>query len=103
MFQQKGEFLWNGKPAEVRIPGPGTEPRKIEEVAPDEITKALVQIVRQEIGISRSSLVSTTARALGYGRMGGRVAESIEEGLDELLGKQTLTTYGDQILIKPDG
>lgn len=102
MFQQRGEFLWNGKQVEVRIPAPGAEPRKIEEVAPEEIMKALVQIVRQEIGISRSSLVSTTARALGYGRMGGRVAESIEEGLNELLRKETLMTYGDQILAKSD-
>jgi very-short-patch-repair endonuclease len=101
MFQLKGHFLWSNEGVVPRIPGPGDDPRPIEEVSSEEIGAVLEVIVEKEIGISRDSLVRTTARILGYDRSGSRVEERIGEAIDRLFTNGRFSSYGEQITIKP--
>ena len=101
MFQLKGEFLWSNDGVAPRVPGPGDDPRPIEEVSSEEIGAALEIIVEREIGISRDSLVRTTARVFGYDRSGSKVEERISEAIDRLFSNGRFSLYGEQITLKP--
>ncbi len=100
VFRLQGEFLWSDNDVIPRVPRPGDNPRPIEEVAVEEIGAAVEVIVEREIGISRDSLVKTTARILGYDRSGAKVESRIGEAIDNLLANGRFSLYGEQITLK---
>jgi hypothetical protein len=101
MFKLKDDFLWSNDGVVPRVPGPSDDPRPIEEVSYEEIGAVLEVIVEKEIGISRDSLVRTTARVLGHDRAGSKVEERIGEAIDRLFTNGRFSSYGEQITIKP--
>jgi very-short-patch-repair endonuclease len=101
MFRAKGDFLWIDDLVVPRVPRPGDDPRPIDEVPLEEIGAALEIIVEKEIGISRDSLLKTTARVIGYDRSGARVEARIGEAIDNLFSSGRFSSYGEQITLKP--
>jgi very-short-patch-repair endonuclease len=101
MFRAKGDFLWSDDNVVPRVPRPGDDPRPIEEIPSEEIGAALEVIVQKEIGISRDSLLKTTARIFGYDRSGAKVEARISDAIDLLLASGRFGSYGEQITLKP--
>jgi very-short-patch-repair endonuclease len=101
MFRAKGDFLWIDDSVVPRVPRPDDGPRQIDEVPLEEIGAALEIIVEKEIGISRDSLLKTTARVLGYDRSGAKVEARIGEAIDNLFSIGRFSSYGQQITLKP--
>lgn len=99
LFQKNGEFLWSGNSVLPRVPEYGESPRPIEEIAIEEIMTAVEIIVKKEIGITRESLISTTARVFGYNRTGANIEDRINAAIQQLLQKGLFSTYGDQIIL----
>lgn len=73
-----------------RIPREGNTPRTIEQISPDEIKAMMTEIVRQTYGISRDNLLITTARELGYKRVGSTITMILKADLCELLESEKI-------------
>ncbi len=99
LFADKDEFLWSDDKVFARVPGLGDEPRPIEEVSLEEIRAALEVIVEQEMGISRDSLLKTTARTFGYDRAGAKVEARISQAIDQLFTSGRFILYREQITL----
>jgi very-short-patch-repair endonuclease len=74
-IRKRGEFLWldGVKTIMPRRCAPGSQLRRVEHVAPEEIEAAVLLVVRMSGGISSEELIPEIARVLGYGRTGSKI------------------------------
>lgn len=88
----KREFVWTkeltGKPFDIfRIPEEGDQKsRSAEEICPEEIANAAVQVLIQNISMGQEDLLRETAKVFGITRIGNKVRLSFDAGI-ELLNK----------------
>jgi hypothetical protein len=68
----------------VRRPGPGQEPRPIEEIAPEEIAKAAYLNLKNALSLTEDDWVLLTARVLGFPRVTERVKRRILAATERL-------------------
>lgn len=82
----RDDFIWSSEPVEVavRLPEPGQEPRAIEEIAIEEIARAVYLNLRHALSLTEQDLVAQTARLLGYPRVGERAKRRIGASLTHL-------------------
>lgn len=92
---RRGEFLRPHAMKEGRIRESG--PRKISEVAPEEIADGVVAFLELAFAISRESLITAIAREFGYDRTGTYVAAGIGKVIDSLISDGILVDIGGQI------
>ena len=78
-------YLIPRPPICARMPAPGEAPRRIEHIAPDEISAAMRGIIAGTFGITPEALMSETVRALGYDRAGPRITAALEKAYARLL------------------
>lgn len=98
-IHRRGEFLWRTADEEVipRRPVRGDTPRRIGEIADEEIAAAIEWLLQQQMGMPRAEVVRQTARALGYDRVGHHVQRRIDGAVAWLLDKERLTQPGNVI------
>ena len=80
-------YLIPRPPICARMPAPGEAPRRIEHIAPDEISAAMRGIIAGTFGITPEALMSETVRALGYDRAGPRITAALEKAYAGLLSE----------------
>jgi hypothetical protein len=82
-FVRKGKFLWpkgmSVAPVRQRV---DEVDRDIEAICQEEIGQAAVLALRLEYGMNRKDLVIQSARLLGFGNVGSRVAEAVEKAIE---------------------
>lgn len=84
----KREFVWTkdltDKPYNgFRIPNENDPKlRSAEEICPEEIANAALQVLTLHISISQDDLARETARVFGITRLGNKVRSSLEEGIE---------------------
>jgi very-short-patch-repair endonuclease len=67
-------------------------------IGPQDIRQAILTVLEKEFGMSAEALVQRTARFLGFGRTGRRIAEDIEEQIEALLRQQRICRDGNGAL-----
>ncbi len=85
----RGDFLYaptaaGEAPPAVRRPGE-TTPRALEHVAPEELSEAVLLLVRALLSVSEDALVRETARLYGFQRAGGQIASVVSRVVDGLV------------------
>ncbi len=93
------EFLWRPADDEVtpRHPKRGETPRRISEIAREEVAAAIEWVLRQHMGMPREEVVRQVARGLGYDRVGHHVQRHIDGTVAWLLEGQRLVQRGQVI------
>ena len=81
----------------VRIPANGEKPRDIELVPTPELKEAIKIIVSKSYGISRTGLITETARSLCYNRTGPRITGAINEAIDDLYREKAIKEIEEHI------
>lgn len=82
-----------------RIPAEGDKPRNIDCIHPTELKLALVFIASKSFGATRESLITDTARALGFKRTTDIVNASLNHQIDLLLHNETLIDNEGKIVL----
>ncbi len=82
-----------------RIPTEGEKPRNIDCIHPTELKLALVFIASKSFGATRESLITDTARALGFKRTTDIVNASLNHQIDQLLHNGTLIDNNGKIVL----
>lgn len=71
---EAGKILWSDKPSSekicpfYRVPLPEEKPRKATDIAVQEAARAVIDTAEAQYGIPRESLITETAKALGFSR-----------------------------------
>lgn len=84
---QRDGFLWPAamQNALLRVPKPGEEARRADEICPQEWGEAAAHCLREAFGMEREELVVQTARLMGFARTGVQVRAAVGVGVDLLL------------------
>ncbi len=99
------DFLWPTGCSPIdydkfRIPGEEERSRREpEDIPPEEVANAVIRILREQVGISKDSLVTETARLLGYQRTGPSVRKSIVAGIAHVVSTGKAVELEDRINI----
>jgi very-short-patch-repair endonuclease len=98
-IHRQGEFLWRAASgrATPRRPSFGEGPRRIAEIAAEEIAGAIEWVLQQQMGMPREEVVRQVARELGYDRVGHQVQRHIDAAVTGLLRRGPLVEHGDVI------
>lgn len=72
--------------------------RKIEYVAPEELSSALLEIVRQSFSIDNASAISAALNLLGFGRATANISAAMQERLDSMINKGLIKLEGNRLL-----
>ena len=98
---KRGSFLWppglTDIPVRRPIMGSKETERKLEEIPPEEIAKALMLVVQYAFGISQDSLITETARLFEINHTGENVKETIEKILEKLVNAKKLVSSNNII------
>ncbi len=93
---RKERFLWPAGEMEVtfRVPRPGTKPRSIEQVPPEEIDSAVLQVIKNSRGIQADDAVPEARKLLGYERARDQIKGAIEAAVQRLLASGQVIEQG---------
>ena len=94
--RRRSDFLYAAEdaPVAVRRPAGGVQ-RDIDEIAPEELAGCVLLVVDAYLGIDREALVKEVSRALGWQRLG----EKIAAGLDPVVA----ALVADGVLVAEEG
>ncbi|HMS18560.1 MAG TPA: DUF3320 domain-containing protein, partial [Planctomycetota bacterium] len=87
----RGDFLWSRDqdPAALdtyRVASGGSgSPRTLDEIAPEEIAVAALEVLEASVAMPREALLLDTARVFGVARMGTKVRSALDRGVAVLL------------------
>jgi very-short-patch-repair endonuclease len=87
----RGDFLWyrDQDPAALdtyRVASGGSgSPRTLDEIAPEEIAVAALEVLEASVAMPREALLLDTARVFGVARMGTKVRSALDRGVAVLL------------------
>ncbi len=84
--------------AGARLAGPDAR-RETSEVPLEEIANAAASVLRASIALEHDELVKLTARALGFARLGEKVAEHMTQGVAVLVKSGSARRDGDKIVL----
>ncbi len=99
--KQRGQMLWRLDQDPSTYPGfrvAGADARRDpSEIAVEEIANAAAFALRTNVAMPYDDLVKQTARTLGFGRTGERVAERMGEGIQLLVASGRARREGERI------
>lgn len=99
LVKRQGAFLWSpnmDRPV-ARAADEQGEVRRIQEVAPEEIQEAVLEVLRVGFAMADEDLTITVARYLGYDRLGSHVQDAITTAIKHLLASGHIARVGNQI------
>ena len=102
VLRRAGDILW--LPAMVQPPlrnraGLPTVARSLELVAPEELTQAMLQVIRESYGIEPTELPGAVVRLLGLSRITDDSREQLELLLEQLLRDGTVVVQNNHVFI----
>jgi very-short-patch-repair endonuclease len=102
----KRDFVWTKEltrnPCKgFRIPGEGDpKSRTAEEIAPEEIANAAVQVLTLNISMGKDDLARETAKVFGITRLGSKVRPFIDEGIELLIKHDGCRVDGENLVAR---
>ena len=101
-------FFWNEQETIYsvcpfyRVPGIGEKPRKASDIAVQEAARAVIDVAEAQFGLPRESLITETAKALGFSRTASNTDcyKLCEKAVDFAFNKDALS-IDDNGFIKP--
>jgi len=69
------------------------------DIAPEEVSVAVKEILEQQISLSKEDLVKETSQLFGFGRLGTIVEASMLRGIDTAIKRGFAKNDGDRIVI----
>ena len=97
-------FLWQALQdptayTTYRLPAKETEKREAEDLPPEEVAACMAALLAQQMSLPRPDLRKEAARILGYSRMGSKVEEAMEAGVEVGLAGRLLTERDGRIYL----
>lgn len=105
---ERGGFLYLSGQTEgririrARVPADGQEPRSIDQISPEEIRDAILEIIKFAFGLSTRDLIAETARAFGFARTSSRIRQCLRDICSEMLDEGILREADGKICIRED-
>jgi very-short-patch-repair endonuclease len=98
-IDQRHDFLWkkDEKTANVRIPSEDSVIRKIEYIAPEEISVAMSTIISSSYGITEEGLYTETRRIFGFNRSGAKIVKAFDEAYQRMSDEGKIKIIDDKI------
>lgn len=102
---RSGETLLGDHPITVRVPSAEHDDsfRDIHHIPPEELTQAILALVRDARAMSEEELVNSIARLFGFKRTGAKIRQAIEDASATLLTDGDLLKATDGTLQVADG
>lgn len=72
--------------------------RDADDLPIEEIANAIIEIIRQQVSLSRTDLVREVARLFGYGRIGNNLKQAVNTAVDYAAEKNMLTLHNDRVV-----
>ena len=82
-----------------RLPANETDKRDAEDLPPEEVAACIAALLVQQLSMPRPDLVKETARIFGFARMGSKVEEAMEAGLEVGLAGRLLAEREGRIYL----
>ena len=101
--RRHGEFYWppGAEPAEYRAHRAASDDaalvRELHLIAPEELANAAAAVLRDAGSLDRAALAREVARVFGVSRVGGRVRESVDRGIDMLVASGRCEVRGERV------
>ena len=73
--------------------------RQIKYISIDEITKGMLKILLQNIGLTKEELIRETVKLFGFKRNGENIVKRMELGIKELVSTNKISINNDKILV----
>lgn len=88
-------FLWQNAPdptacSSYRLPASEADKRNAEDLPPEEVAACMAALLARQMSLPRTDPVRETARTFGYSRLGSKVEEAMEAGLEVGLSLRVL-------------
>lgn len=101
LIARRGAFFWeqNGDGVRVRRRDEGCPVTKPELIAPEEFRAAVRVTLEREFGLKRDALVPSTARTLGYSRLGTAIEAAIATAVEELIEEGAVVEDSNGFLV----
>ena len=74
--------------------------RQIKYISGDEISKGILHVLQNNIGMTTQELVTETAKAFGFKRIGPNIEENIKYAMDYLVQNGIIYTNEDKVFLK---
>jgi hypothetical protein len=101
-FLRRGEFLHlaDNRPVVIRSRAHWeSSERKLEWVAPEELDRALIDIILSGFSMSHDDAISGALRLLGFGRATAKVTAVLEERIDQLISDGRLEVREGRLVV----
>ena len=101
-FLRRGEFLHlaDNRPVVIRSRAHWeSSERKLEWVAPEELDRALIDIILSGFSMSHDDAISGALRLLGFGRATAKVTAVMEERIDQLISDRRLELREGRLVV----
>ncbi|KAB8145742.1 DUF4011 domain-containing protein [Chloroflexia bacterium SDU3-3] len=99
-IRQQGLFLWAPamEDAPIRARADTCPVLKPELIAPEELQAAVRQVLREQFGLQRDALITSTSRLLGFRRCGSALEQAISTAVEALIANGSLVRDGQGFL-----
>ena len=106
LFNKRGEFIWDSgmqqPPVRDRSALPAAS-RKLELVAPEELRRAILIVVRESYGIVPADVPNAVCRLFGFSRVTDEMSAAVGPHRDQLLREGHLALQGvNLVVVAPD-
>jgi serine/threonine protein kinase len=91
----RGEWVW--RPAQQVVAFRTGGERKAEHVAPEEVAVAARWLLEQNVALGHDDLARETAKALGFPRLGEKIAEAMRAGIAKLAADGRCVLDGERV------
>lgn len=95
----KGVFFWK----EEQVPSEYMTYRvgytTASDIAPEEVSVAVMEVLQNQISLSKEDLIRETARLFGYSRLGNIVEASMPRGITKAIERGFAREYDDRIML----
>jgi hypothetical protein len=99
--RREGEFLWPSGMTDPPVRDRGSLPapsRRIELIAPEELARAVEQVVADAFGLEPAAIPAATCRLLGFGRSSDEMRRRVDEVVQDLVARKRLELRGDHVI-----
>lgn len=103
-IKKQGDFLYSTHSLEPRLRSRESLPnasRKIELIAPEEISFAVVKVVSSSFGMKQNHIPEEVCRILGFSRVSKDIREHIDKIVAGMIIDERLINQGDYLVVNP--
>lgn len=103
-FSYSDEFLYKDKSCEIieirNRSNLAVTDKKIEYVAPEEIDRTILDVIKMSFSIDKESAISEALNILGFGRATNNISSIMHDRLDILLKSQQVVLFENKLMVR---